>query len=187
MAPLKSLRQETFCHKVIEAAKLGLSHAVAYERSGYRTTGHASEVNASKLLSKTEIQERIAELMAPAARKIGVTVETLLHELEESRSGAVAAEQYGAANGAIGLKGKLTGLLRDKVEIGGPGDFDGLETLEGVAEKMLEDTEPADLLRRLDALRDAVEALAGRRAILVKPAYVALGPPVPFNIKWRRR
>ena len=122
---------------MLEGAKIGLSQADVYLASGYSTTQRAAEVNASKLLSHAEIQQRIAELGAPAIKKTQVTVESLLTELEANITRATALGQTGAVNGAIGLMAKLRGLLIDRAEIGRPGDFDGLETREDVVDALL--------------------------------------------------
>ena len=186
MPALRNIKRERFCQNMLNGAKDSISQAAAYRLAGYKAAaGHPAEVAASRLLSTDEVQHRIAELLAPAARKAGVTVETLLAEYDEVRDLAKADQQLAVAKSATDSKGKLTGLMRDKVEIGAPGDFDGLSSFESVVERIMQDTKPADMLAILDAVRDAIEAAAGSQAIVVN-TYVPLQPPVPFNIPWRK-
>src|SRR4051812_30562350 len=104
MPALKNLKRETFCRKILEGTQHGISQAEAYERSGYRTSGHASEVAASRLLSTVEVQRRIAELTAPAERKTRTTVDTLAAQLDAVFDGASGDRQWGAAGSAAGVK-----------------------------------------------------------------------------------
>src|SRR5215472_11588624 len=78
MPTLKNPRHESFARRVAE----GDTSATGAYREGYASTGHGAEVNASKLLRKTEVQARIAELQAAAAKKTIVSVASLLDELE---------------------------------------------------------------------------------------------------------
>jgi hypothetical protein len=103
-----------------------------------------------------------------------VTVETLLGELEEARSGATSAAQYGAATHATLGKARLAGLMRDKIEIGGPGEFD-LKTPEDVVDRMLDQDDPERLVAALDALRGLILQRASERAVVV------LEEPPPFR------
>jgi hypothetical protein len=121
--PALTAKHEQFVQLIARGARFGWTQGEAYQRAGFRATGHTAEVNASRLLKKADIQARLAELAAPAFKKAQVTVESLLAELEANIAGATAAQQHGAVNGAIQLMGKLRGLLTDRVEIGAPGDF----------------------------------------------------------------
>jgi hypothetical protein len=55
-----------------------------------------------------------------------------LSELEEARVKASNLDQLSAAVRAIEAKAKVSGLLVQRVEVGGPGDFDDCESVEDV-------------------------------------------------------
>lgn len=63
-----------------------------------------------------------------------ITVDRLLSDLAESRALAMRIDQPAAANQATQLQGKLVGLMVDRKESGGPGDFATLTTPEQVME-----------------------------------------------------
>jgi hypothetical protein len=167
MPQLKPHRRELFCMKVIEAAKTGKSQAWAYEAAGYQTNGHSSDVCASRLLNYADVQERIAELGAPAVRKTRVSIETLLNELETTIGDARETKQHGVVIQALTLSAKLVGLLREKIEIGGPNAFDQCTSTEEVMDKLLQELEPDVAVALCDEMKAAIEARAASAAISV--------------------
>ena len=151
---LRNQRRETFCRMIIEAAKRGLPQTWAYEKAGYQADGHSAEVNASRLLNYAEIKARIAELGAPAGRRTRVSIESLLNELEMTINDARGDGQHSVVVNALTLSAKLVGLLRDRVEVVGVGEFDACTSSEEVIEKLLSRNEsPAAVLVELDELR----------------------------------
>jgi hypothetical protein len=66
-------------------------------------------------------------------------VNRYIGELEEARQKASNLDQLSAAVRAIEAKAKVSGLLVQRVEVGGAGDFSDCETVEAVAEKLLEE------------------------------------------------
>jgi hypothetical protein len=145
--------------------------------AGYKAEGHSAEMAASRLMKKDKIRQRIAELVAPAARETAVTARTLVAELEAARAGASDDRQFGAATAAIIAKAKLLGLDRDGNGHGG--QFDKLETEDQVIEAWLTEFEtPAQALETLDAWREKVETFAGSHATLVQAVEPAR-PQVP--------
>ena len=131
MPPLSNPRWERFVQGLFE----GKPASAAYEDAGYIF----NEGNAIRLKGNEKVQARLLELQEAAARSSEVTVQSLLDELEQAKSRAHSLDQLSAATTAIMGKAKLAGLLRDKVEIGAAGDFDACETVEAVAEKLLEE------------------------------------------------
>jgi hypothetical protein len=166
-----SARHELFVRKVIEAAKTGRSQGWAYLQSGYDCTPAAADMASSRLIKTDKIQARLAELSAPATRKTRVTVESLLAQLEATVAGVTEAKQFGAVKGSVALIGKLTGLLRERLEVGAVGTFDGIVTMLDAIERMVSDFDspqvqlggPHELLACLDEMREAlVDYLANR-------------------------
>jgi phage terminase small subunit len=77
--------------------------------------------NASRILAKPRVAERVVELQAEARERSLVTVECLTEELEQARLLAMADEKgASAAVAAIMGKAKLHGLLVERREHSGP-------------------------------------------------------------------
>lgn len=169
MPALRSLRRERFCQMVIEGSKYGWTQDVCYLKAGYRGSGHGCAVNASKLLKATDIQERIRELTAPAVKKARVTADTLAEQFDAVFNGAMGSAQFGPAGAAAAAKAKLLGFMRERLELGSVGEFDGTTSAEGVALQMLRDHDGslAAVLEGLDMLRDLVIKAAGDQAKVV--------------------
>jgi hypothetical protein len=169
MAPLKNLRHEAFAQQLVIGQKTGWTQGAAYSRAGYAAEGKTAEVNASRLLSNANngIAARVQEIVGRGAQRAAVTVAGLLGELEDARSGASAAQQFGAATGAIVAKGRLSGVWRDRVEIGSVGEFDNLQTPGDVADRLLAEQSPHQLLDVLDVLRAEVLKRAANQATVV--------------------
>ncbi len=108
MPVLSNPRHERFAQ---ELAK-GKSADAAYEAAGFRR--HRG--NAATLRANQSVQDRVAELQAPAAKRAEVTAESLIAEAEEVRERALAAGQYAAAVAAIKEKGVLSGVRVEKSE-----------------------------------------------------------------------
>ena len=126
MPPLNSARHERFVQGLLE----GKSAFQAYQNAGFKE----DRGNAARLHADPKIQVRLAELQAEVAKDNKLTVQSLIEELEAARQQASNLKQLSAAVRAIEAKAKVSGLLVQKVEIGGPGDFTGYqESLEGVA------------------------------------------------------
>ena len=120
MAPLKNVRHERFVQDLLE----GKNATDTYEQAGFKR----DDGNAARLKANPKVAERLAELQAEIAAETVVTVQGLINEMESARKTATDLKQLSAAIKAIEGKAKLSGLLVDKkqIEVGGPGDFDGM-------------------------------------------------------------
>jgi hypothetical protein len=167
MPALRNQRRELFVQAVVRGAKNGVNLTEAYKAAGYVGTGHVAEVGASRLMSSDEVRARIAELTAPAAKKAGLTLESLLVELETTIADARAAKQHSVVVQSLTLAAKLVGLLRDRVEIGGPGDFDQCNNIDEIARHFLGDAPVDEALALVDSMRDSLLKAASERALLV--------------------
>ncbi len=78
MPILKNARHERFAHNLAK----GMSATEAYEKAGYKATGHSAEVAGARLLRNVEVRNRIAELMAPAIKATELSVERVLAEMK---------------------------------------------------------------------------------------------------------
>lgn len=126
MPPLNNNRHERFVAGLLE----GKSASQAYADAGYQP----DDGNAARLNANQKIKARLAELQSEVAGQTKLTVESLLAELEQARAKATDLRQLSAAVRAIESKAKISGLLIQRTEIGGPGDFSGNETAEEVVE-----------------------------------------------------
>ena len=132
MPALPNQKHEQFCQLIFAGARYGWTQGTCYQRAGYRTTAHAAETAASRLMKNVVIQQRLAELGGSGARKARLTADTLIGKLDVVFDGSVEAKQYSAAGRAVETQGKLAGLMVDRVEVGRAGEFEGLQTAEEV-------------------------------------------------------
>ena len=70
---LKNKRHERFCREYVKDH----NGSAAYKRAGYKIKGDAARVNASQLLTKTNIQQRIIELEQKVIQKIEVETDEI--------------------------------------------------------------------------------------------------------------
>ncbi len=69
---------------------------------------------ASENLRKPDIQQAIAERQRQLAERRQWDRERLIGAAKENLAGAREAKQFGSANGALELIGRVTGLLNEK-------------------------------------------------------------------------
>lgn len=117
MPVLKKARYERYAQAIAK----GKSQHDAYIYAGYAPDQQSKDVrsNAGVLARKPEIAARIQELQERQAKRVGITVDTLLEELQDMLNLARRVKQPSAGVGAILAKGKLLGLITDKVEFDG--------------------------------------------------------------------
>jgi hypothetical protein len=161
-------RQRAFATAIFKSPKTGQSQAACYASAGYRAEGHAAEVNASRLLKNAEVQAMIDQLARPVIKKARVTIESLLDQLDETITAARADGQHNVVVNALTLSAKLVGLLRERIEVGGAGEFAGAkDASEIVAIFISEMGSPAEALLMIEDMRARVEALAADEAVPV--------------------
>jgi phage terminase small subunit len=117
MPVLKNPRYERFAQGVAK----GKSQHDAYIYAGYAPNQKPKDVrsNAGTLARRPEIAERIIELQEKQAKRVGITVDALLGELDEMFKLAKRVKHPAAGVGAVLAKGKLLGLIVDKAEVEG--------------------------------------------------------------------
>lgn len=114
-----TIKQEAFCQAYIETGNASEAYRKSYAADNMKP--EAIHVQASKLLVNPKIALRVSELQGEIKERHGVTVDSLIIELEEARQAALHAEtpQSSAAVAATMGKAKLTGLDKQIVEIAG--------------------------------------------------------------------
>ncbi|MGJ5042725.1 terminase small subunit [Bradyrhizobium sp. HKCCYLRH1062] len=165
MPELPNRKHEAFCHTLLAN---NLNAGRAYQIVYGLEDRPAADACASRLLRNAKVNERITELQRPVAQKNRITVQSLLAELQATVEAARAAKQFGAVNGSLALIGKLTGLLRDQIEIGGPGECDACRTPDEVLDRLEADFGgPAELVEGLEFMVDLARRRAADKARLV--------------------
>ncbi len=130
MPTLGNQRHELFAQQLAT----GKSASEAYVLAGYRP----SRKNAARLRANDDIAARVAELQALAARSAEITIESICRELDEATAVAKARGQASAMVSASALRAKLAGLMVEKVEVGRVGEFDRCQSVEQIADEMLQ-------------------------------------------------
>jgi hypothetical protein len=114
MAKLTKLtgQQEIFAREFVKCGVASRAYRVAYN---VRPTTKPESIwqKASSIMAEAKVQSRIKDLTEKAGARAGVTIESLIVELDQNRLSALETDQAGAANSATMGKAKLTGYLRD--------------------------------------------------------------------------
>jgi hypothetical protein len=189
--PLRNIRHERFCLALAE----GMSATAAYQQAGYKQT-RSCTANAARLITNDDVKARLAHLQTTAAKKAEVSIESLLSELEHARQRADSLDQLSAVVKSISEKARISGLLVQRVEVGGPGDFDDCETVEAIVDRMLtgpgspcEQFYPVDAEDRqglLDLIeRHRIELEDYIEAIKTRPRVVVRCNPADLTTPWK--
>jgi hypothetical protein len=129
MPSLNNARHEAFARALFE----GESADEAFVTAGYKK----NRGNASRLKANESVSRRLAELQAQAAKSAKITIESICEELSEATAVAKAKGQAQAMVSASALRAKLAGLMVERVEVGSPGDFDGLTSTAEIVDREL--------------------------------------------------
>lgn len=112
----------------------GHSDVDAHEQAGFKR----NEGNAGKIARRPEVIARVTELNSKVAekvsRKLEITAESLIEEVEEIKLLAMKAGQFTTALNAVKEKGILSGQRIERSEQGLPGEFAALADDEVYAE-----------------------------------------------------
>ena len=110
-------KQEQFTRLYVETGNASEAYRQAYNTDNMKPETVTNE--AYKLLQDPDISAMVDGLKEEARQRHAVTVDDLLHELEQARAAALAAPtpQSSAAVSATMGKAKMLGLLVDTAEI----------------------------------------------------------------------
>jgi phage terminase small subunit len=111
-----TIKQETFCQKYIETGNASEAYRQAYDAGNMKP--ETVNKRASELFGSGAITGRLAELRGVVQQTHGVTVASLILELEEARKVALKREQAAAMVQATMGKAKLAGLDKEGEEGG---------------------------------------------------------------------
>ena len=111
-------KQEAFAQALVT----GMSQSDAYRAAftvGAKTKPETVNQAASRLMADSNVSARVAELREPIAKKAQITLESHLDDLLRLRNMAAKERQYGAAITAEVARGKASGVVTDKLIVGG--------------------------------------------------------------------
>ena len=111
-------KQEAFAQAVVT----GMSQSDAYREAfnvGEKTKATSGNVSESKLMADPNIVQRVAALRETVAKKAQITLESHLDDLLRLRNMAAKEKQYSAAITAEVARGKASGVVTDKLDLGG--------------------------------------------------------------------
>ena len=116
-----SPQQEIFAQEIAKGSNQTEAYYTAYPTSK-KTTKGAVYVKASQLASDDKVRLRIEEIRAPAIKKLNITVERLLQEIEDLKKESIEKDKRLALD-CIKEQGKLARLYVEKKEINDTTDY----------------------------------------------------------------
>jgi hypothetical protein len=188
MPPLDNIKWERFCQNIVRGVNKNgqkFTQGAAYIASGYNAKGAgerggSAEVNASKLLNRSKIENRIAELLAEAqnglVKKRRYDIETISDRIALASRIAEEDRNPSALTNAERAIAEIRGLLGKPME--NELDFKTAKSMQDVGLKLLQSVgfaSPDDasieaaieandaFIDRLTAIRDAAQTLAVER------------------------
>ena len=130
MPILENVRHERFAQEVAS----GSSQSEAYAAAGFRSSSPAAaKANASRLMSRPEVRERVDELQLAQGRQAEIKRADIIDMLLADRERAHANRQIAAAVRAAEVIGKLLGMFVDRREIRTTSPLEELDYSELVA------------------------------------------------------
>ena len=106
-------KQKMFCQEYL----IDLNSAQACIRAGY--SERTARTIGSKLLTKVDIQKEINRLKAIREKKVELTAEKVLKDIERVRDKAEGSEQYNVSLKASELQGKHLAMFTEKHQVDG--------------------------------------------------------------------
>lgn len=166
MGVLRELRHEQFVRayvrmvlkdRVITGCKWK-AYAEVYPHVTNRACLYAAS---SRLLRRSDIQQRIREVTKRMISRMDITEEKILSQYQEAYD--MARDQAKTADmvSATTAQAKLVGLLRERTEVGAPGDFDKIENVSEVLEEVERQAGPEAALLLANALGLKTEEAPG--------------------------
>ena len=112
-----SPQREKFAQEIAKGSNQTEAYYTAYPTSK-KWTKDSVYVKASQLASDDKVRLRIEEIRAPAIKKLNITVEGLLQEIEDLKKASIEKDKKLALD-CIKEQGKLAGLYVDRKELTG--------------------------------------------------------------------
>ncbi len=126
MPILKNPRHEKFAREYVKTGVGAEAYRRVYPRAHPMST---ARVCASQLLTKPNIASRTVELRQAMAKRADITEDKILTDYQWAINQAKQDAKPDSVTAAATAQAKLVGLLRDRTEVGKPGDFEQLVPL----------------------------------------------------------
>lgn len=175
MAKLKYIRHEMFAREYVtnggNAKEAYIKVAAAYPHVKPIAHPDSYKVVGCIIKSRPDVQRRIDELREKMAKKADITMEKILTDYEDALAIAKRDQKPNEIVNAATAQAKLVGLLRDRVETGGVGEFDGMENISDIIQKVADEAGPEAaqaLMKAFGIIPDNQEDASG--LIEAKPA-----------------
>lgn len=121
-------QQEKFAHAIVEGKTQADAYRAAYKvRNG--TKQETVQQGASRIMADRNVTARVEELRKPIIKKIGITLESHMSDLEKLRNMAAKDKKWSAAVSAEIARGRAAGLYTEKVEINDVSEHNGADRL----------------------------------------------------------
>ena len=133
MPILKNPRHEKFAREYVKTGVGAEAYRRAYPRAHPIST---ARVCASQLLTKPNIARRTAELRQAIAKRANITEDKILTDCEEALQLAKAQAKPNAIVNAAMAQAKLVGLLRDRIETKNVNEFEHMESIDDILQKV---------------------------------------------------
>ena len=109
-------RQEQFCREYVTDLNATRAYKAVYKNV---KSDDAARSAAARTLSKVYIRNFVEALKAKTGKKLEITAEKVLRDIEEARLLALSMNKTGDAIKASELQGKYLGMWKEKVELEG--------------------------------------------------------------------
>ena len=133
MGILKNPRHEKFAREYVKTGVGAEAYRRVYPRAHPIST---ARVCASQLLTKPNIARRTAELRQAIAKRANITEDKILTDCEEALQLAKAQAKPNAIVNAAMAQAKLVGLLRDRIETKNVNEFEHMESIDDILQKV---------------------------------------------------
>jgi len=133
MRPLPNPRHELFCREYIKTGVASKAYRRAYPHVNPLGSSWAG---ASRLLRHVKVKRRIVALQEQIMKRSDITVEKILLDYQRALDLAKAQSKPNEMVLAAKEQARLVGLLVERKELGGVGDFENLHNPEDVLAKV---------------------------------------------------
>lgn len=126
---------------IVEYIKSGFG-GPSYQKVYKNRSENGARVAACRLLQQPLIIEQVEKVRQRMAKRSDITIEKILTDYQDAM--AIARDQRKANEivMAATAQAKLVGLIRERVETGNAGEFDALDNLSSIIEKIADEAGP---------------------------------------------
>ena len=140
VAPVKTtIRQELFLRAYLAS---DFNATKAWQKVYGVSSRECAQAASSRTLSKPHVKRRLSELQGALMKKSDITVDKVLNDYQYALNLAKAQEKPSEMVAAATAQAKLVGLLRERVETGGVGDFGDAHSISDILEMVSKEAGP---------------------------------------------